>query len=91
MIETFLNISDDLVLSCVDRIGLAWWIQVVTESPSCIYYFGPFTSAKLAHKHLFGYLEDLEQEEANIVSVDIKQTQPKVFTVEGESVEAFND
>lgn len=62
------------------KFGLAWWIEVLTDNPSCVYYFGPFVNRQEAKSHLGGYLEDLQQENAQILVVDIKQDQPEILT-----------
>lgn len=63
------------------KLGLAWWIEVLTDNPSCLYYFGPFVSNQEAKSYLAGYLEDLKQEDAQIRAVVIKKYQPKILTV----------
>jgi hypothetical protein len=63
------------------KLELAWWIEMLTDNPSCLYYFGPFLSRTEAKSHVIGYLEDLQQEEAQIIVVDIKRYQPKILRV----------
>jgi hypothetical protein len=77
----FLENAEEIFTSIMARLGLAWWVEVITEDPSCIYYFGPFVSDKEAKLNQSGYIEDLEQEEAKIITVDIKQYQPKSLTI----------
>lgn len=54
---------------------------MVTENPSCLYYFGSFVSDKEAKSHLSGYIEYLEEEDAQIIAIDIKQYKPQHLTV----------
>lgn len=68
-------------LSNLEQLGLAWWIEVITNNPYCIYYFGPFGSIQQAQLYQAGYIEDLEQENAQIVSVMIQQQQPQYLTI----------
>lgn len=68
-------------LSNLEQLGLAWWIEVITNNPPCIYYFGPFGSSKQAQLCQAGYVEDLDREDAQIVSLNIQQQQPKYLTV----------
>lgn len=58
-----------------------WWVEVVTESPRCTYYFGPFDSDKEASSNTNGYIEDLESEGAQRVSIEIKRCQPTELTI----------
>jgi hypothetical protein len=60
---------------------IPYWIEIKTKNPSCIYYFGHFDSplaAKLMHK---GYIKDLIDENATVVSVQLKQCQPEQLTI----------
>jgi Domain of unknown function (DUF1816) len=61
--------------------GWAWWVEIVTQNPRCIYYFGPFLSAKEAQAAETGYIEDLEQEGAQGIAVKIKRCKPQNLTV----------
>ncbi|MBW4622917.1 MAG: DUF1816 domain-containing protein [Cyanosarcina radialis HA8281-LM2] len=72
--------AENLLLPVLEGLGLAWWLKVITRSPSCVYYFGPFMTAKQVELYQAGYLEDLEQEQAQIESVAIEQCQPKFLT-----------
>lgn len=65
----------------LEQLGLAWWVEIVTDKPQCTYYFGPFASAKKAELALPGYIEDLEQEEAQGITVVSKRCQPKELTI----------
>jgi Domain of unknown function (DUF1816) len=59
----------------------SWWIEVFTAHPSCIYYFGPFENPTEAHSAQQGYLEDLRNEGAHIVSVRVQLCQPRKLTI----------
>lgn len=80
----------EILLSLLESLGLAWWVEVVTETPRCTYYFGPFMSAKEAQAAQSGYVEDLEQEGAKGFRVGIKRFKPNRLTIvdEDEEVEA---
>ena len=58
-----------------------WWIEIITVKPICIYYFGVFNSVYEAEQFKNGYIQDLHQEQAEIVNVEIKQCQPKNLTI----------
>ncbi|MFM7441851.1 MAG: DUF1816 domain-containing protein [Snowella sp.] len=62
--------------------ALAWWLEVYTDFPRCLYYFGPFDSAAEAESHQPDYLEDLRQEGAENILAQIKQCQPFTLTQE---------
>ncbi|NJM84817.1 MAG: DUF1816 domain-containing protein [Leptolyngbyaceae cyanobacterium RM2_2_21] len=64
-----------------------WWIEIVTQTPKCTYYFGPFTSEAEANIAKTGYIEDLEQEgAAQIVATIQRCNRPDELTID-ESVD----
>ncbi|MEM9541902.1 MAG: DUF1816 domain-containing protein [Cyanobacteria bacterium P01_E01_bin.42] len=71
----------DFSLSLLERLGLAYWIELTTDEPKCLYYFGPFVNTKEAKQHLPGYLEDLESEEARNIQYRIVRCKPEQLTV----------
>jgi Domain of unknown function (DUF1816) len=73
--------SEAVFAAYLEKMGIAWWIEVITNQPRCIYYFGPFSSSYDAQASSNGYLEDLEQEKAQIINVDIKRGKPKQLTI----------
>jgi hypothetical protein len=78
--ESLENIRE-FIASYLEMKGMAWWVEIVTQEPKCIYYFGPFTSSYKAQLSSSGYIEDLEQEEAQVIAVDIKRGQPSELTI----------
>jgi hypothetical protein len=72
--------AENILLSVLEGLGLAWWLKVITRSPNCVYYFGPFVTARQVKLYQSGYLEDLAQEKAQIESFKIEQCQPKLLT-----------
>ena len=62
--------------------GLAYWVKIETEKPSCTYYFGPFTSAVDAKIDQSGYIDDLKQEGAEGITVKIQRCKPTELTVD---------
>jgi hypothetical protein len=73
--------SQETSLYLLARLGLAQWVQIITINPSCTYYFGPFITIKEAKLAQWGYIDDLLEEGAEILSVDIKQCKPRELTV----------
>ena len=71
----------DLFTSLLDQVGLAWWVEISTDLPRCTYYFGPFLDIKLAEAAKTGYIEDLEQEGAQGIKVQVKRCKPAQLTV----------
>lgn len=67
--------------SLLERLKLARWIEIITEQPKCIYYFGSFATGNDAHLSSGGYIENLEQELAQEIAVDIKQGHPQKLTI----------
>lgn len=65
-----------------------WWVKIDTQSPQCTYYFGPFDSEEEA-KSLYGdYIEDLQEEGARGISIQIQRCQPQQLTIFEEDSEA---
>lgn len=82
MTNVFFDYLENQAVEYFENLGLAWWLSVITDQPKCIYYFGPFICAKEAKAHQTGYLEDLMEEGATIVSVSLHQREsPKVLTI----------
>ncbi|GAB4238970.1 MAG: hypothetical protein Kow0049_26030 [Stanieria sp.] len=75
------TIIQEIQLNFLESWGLAWWIQITTKNPACIYYFGPFVSHYEARSQLDEYLEDLIQEGAMGISVEIKRCRPESLTI----------
>lgn len=72
----------EIWISILEFLGLAWWVEVKTESPECTYYFGPFATVKDAKVAQSGYIEDLELEGARGIKVEIKRCKPASLTIE---------
>jgi len=71
----------EFLISLLNFFGLAWWVEVKTSAPRCIYYFGPFLTQAEAATAKAGYVEDIENEEAEGVSVSIHRCKPITLTV----------
>ncbi|GAB4319698.1 MAG: DUF1816 domain-containing protein [Leptolyngbyaceae cyanobacterium] len=71
----------ELFTRLIDLVGLAWWVEVKTESPRCIYYFGPFLTADEAEAAKPGYVEDLQQEDAQGIEAVTKRCKPVQLTI----------
>lgn len=71
----------DALTNLLNGLGLAWWVEVVTDSPRCTYYFGPFLSEDAAKSAKAGYVEDLEQEGAQGISASVKRCKPTKLTI----------
>jgi Domain of unknown function (DUF1816) len=71
----------DTVLKLFNSTVLAWWVEVITESPSCTYYFGPFIKESSSQVALPGYVEDLEQEGAIGIRAISKRCKPEQLTM----------
>jgi hypothetical protein len=72
----------DVFTSFLNLTGLAWWVEIQTHEPDCIYYFGPFSSPKEAESCQHGYIEDLTLEGAKNIQVKIKRCKPSQLTIE---------
>lgn len=82
---------NELLTSFLNTLGFAWWTEITTDNPRCVYYFGPFLSEKEAKSYQGGYVEDLEREGATQIKVKIKRCKPSKLTVYDEKLDAgFN-
>lgn len=70
-----------LLTDSLNAVGLAWWVEIKTENPTCLYYFGPFSREASAEQHKPGYIEDLENEGAQRIQTVIKRCKPTELTV----------
>ncbi|OKH17081.1 DUF1816 domain-containing protein [[Limnothrix rosea] IAM M-220] len=72
----------ELLTTLLDIVGLAYWLEITTEQPECTYYFGPFASREEAVSAQSGYLEDLANEGAENIRVNLKRcSTPKELTI----------
>ena len=71
----------EVLIKILDFMGLACWVEIVTDSPRCTYYFGPFVSEQEAQAAKSGYVEDLENEGAQGISVTVRRCKPTNLTI----------
>jgi hypothetical protein len=71
----------EALINVLNFLGKAWWVEIVTENPRCIYYFGPFGNAQEADATKNGYIEDLQNEGAQGIAVVVKRCKPQNLTV----------
>ncbi|MBH8572978.1 DUF1816 domain-containing protein [Nostocaceae cyanobacterium CENA369] len=74
------NLKESLI-STFNSLGLAWWVEIITQNPRCTYYFGPFLSSSDAKLAIKGYVEDLELEGAQGILVNVKRCKPNTLTI----------
>ncbi|HEY9621952.1 MAG TPA: DUF1816 domain-containing protein [Crinalium sp.] len=72
---------NEIWANLLNTVGMAWWVEIVTETPRCTYYFGPFASSQEAKTAQGGYIEDLEQENAQGIKVVVKRCKPSNLTI----------
>jgi Domain of unknown function (DUF1816) len=85
-----MSLSDnvkDMFTVFLGQLGMAVWVEVVTESPRCTYYFGPFASFPEAEVAVCGYKEDLEAEGAVVIGLVTKRCKPEQLTIYDEAVD----
>ncbi|MDJ0620827.1 MAG: DUF1816 domain-containing protein [Calothrix sp. MO_192.B10] len=78
---TLQRILTEIQIDILEKIGKAWWLEITTQIPSCIYYFGPFASTEAAQFAQLGYIEDLKQEGAQGIATHIERCQPQRLTI----------
>ncbi|MEI1373893.1 DUF1816 domain-containing protein [Nostoc sp. UHCC 0926] len=71
----------EVLINTFDYLGLAWWVEIVTQNPRCTYYFGPFLNSSEAKLSSTGYIEDLEVEGAQGIAVNVKRCKPNTLTI----------
>jgi Domain of unknown function (DUF1816). len=65
----------EILLKILQFLGLALWVEIITDKPRCTYYFGPFFNDQEASAAKAGYVEDLENEGAQGISVSYQALQ----------------
>ncbi|MCY7332319.1 MAG: DUF1816 domain-containing protein [Pseudanabaena sp. CAN_BIN31] len=81
------NLFKNIFTSILETLGLAVWIEIVTDSPRCTYYFGPFVSESEANIAKIGYIEDLEVEGSKGLAVMVKRCKPEILTIYDDSLD----
>ncbi len=82
----------EVLTKLANNLGWAYWVEIRTQSPSCTYYFGPFLNINEAKQAQSGYVEDLKQEQAVGIRVEIKRCKPAELTIiDEEGQEASQD
>ena len=81
------NLFKNIFTSILETLGLAVWVEIVTDTPRCTYYFGPFASETEAEVAKFGYIEDLETEGCKGLAVMVKRCKPETLTVYDDSLD----
>ena len=51
-----------------NKLGLAWWAKIESESPSVTYWYGPFLTRHSLNKNLKIFVNDLSEEGAIEIS-----------------------
>ncbi|MGB5634676.1 MAG: DUF1816 domain-containing protein [Waterburya sp.] len=61
---------------------LPYWLKITTKVPKCVYYFGPFDSPMEAKSVQAGYIEDIMEEGAQGIHIELEQCpQPADLTI----------
>jgi hypothetical protein len=76
-----LNVVKQIYTGFMEGWDKAWWAEITTSSPHCIYYFGPFQTYVEAKEAYPGYIEDLNGEGALGIIVVLKRCEPGVLTI----------
>lgn len=71
-----INSIKEIFIKVLEFIGFAFWIEIKTDKPTCIYYFGPFLTKTEAENAQSGYVEDLQNEGTQGIFVEIKRCKP---------------
>ena len=76
-----LKAIQELVIGFLQASRQAWWVEVSTHEPQCVYYFGPFDRPTEAEAARPGYLEDLNGEGAIGIDSIVKRCRPTALTL----------
>ena len=57
-----------LIRTFGNKLGLAWWAKVETQSPEVTYWFGPFLTKRSLKGNLNTFLEELNNEGSNDIT-----------------------
>lgn len=76
-----INNMKEILTTIFNALGWAYWVEIETAKPSCTYYFGPFLNLQDAKSARTGYVDDLTQEGAAEIMVEIKRCKPNELTV----------
>ncbi|MBD2577244.1 DUF1816 domain-containing protein [Oscillatoria sp. FACHB-1406] len=80
----------EMLIKILEFFGLAWWVEIVTDSPRCTYYFGPFLEKSEADTASLGYIDDLKQEGASGISLRVSRMKPDELTIADDLGETFD-
>ena len=65
-----------------NKLGLAWWAKVETDTPSATYWYGPFITKRSLNENLENFLNDLSEEGPENIKHSImrcKKEEPLTF------------
>tara|TARA_B100000674_G_C37666258_1_gene834895 strand:+ start:210 stop:434 length:225 start_codon:yes stop_codon:yes gene_type:complete len=66
-----------------NKLGLAWWAKVETQSPQVTYWFGPFLTKRNLNENLKSFLNELTEEgSANISHSLLRCKKNEPLTIE---------
>ncbi len=71
----------EILIKILNFLGLAYWVEISTDSPKCTYYFGPFLNQEEAKAAQKGYVEDLQSEGTLGIFLKIKRFKPNNLTI----------
>ena len=58
-----------------------WWIEILTNKPKYIYYFGGFDSYWEIKSLKYKYIQDLKRKQIEIVDIQVLQCQPEELVI----------
>ena len=70
------------ILGVKEQKKVPYWLKITTKVPQCTYYFGPFDSPLEAKALQAGFIEDLLEEDAQGIHIELEQRpQPEALTI----------
>jgi hypothetical protein len=65
----------------MQEISADWWAKIMTTTPKCTYYFGPFETSEEVESAYPGYVEDLNSEGAKGIVIIVQRCKPAILTI----------
>ncbi len=69
----------NLIRNLGNKLGLAWWAKVETNSPDATYWYGPFLTKNNLKQNLNNFIKDLSDEGSHNIKhklIRCKRTEP---------------
>ncbi|MBX2865010.1 MAG: DUF1816 domain-containing protein [Leptolyngbyaceae cyanobacterium MAG.088] len=66
---------ENLINQVFGLLNKSWWLEIMTASPSCGYFFGPFDSESEALEQQLRHVKDIEYQGHEVLLVSVVRRQ----------------